>query len=86
MSATIWLNLGIAGAVVFVVRLFLQHLKQERKDRAVEREAFVNIIADHMEKERVAMEGLTAVVEKLVNRTSDIKRPLVRHTHRTTGG
>ena len=86
MSASIWLNLGIAGAVVFVVRLFLQHLKQERKDRTAEREDFVNIIANHMEHERKAMEGLTIAVEKLVNRTSRTGEPLVRQTNRTTGG
>ena len=69
MNASIWLNLGIAGAVVFVVRLFLQHLRQERKDRTAEREDFVEIISNHMEQERKAMEGLTIAVEKLVNRT-----------------
>jgi len=65
MDPTFWLNLGIAGTVVFVVRLFLRHLRQERTDRCAEREAFVNIIANHIDHERQALEKLTDAIHAL---------------------
>ena len=65
MDPAFWLNLGIAGAVVFVVKLFLHHLKQERSDRQTEREAFVEIIANHIDHERRALERLTDAIYSL---------------------
>ena len=65
MNPTFWLNLGIAGTVVFVVRLFLRHLRQERTDRRSEREVFVNIITNHIDHERQALEKLTDAIHAL---------------------
>jgi len=65
MDSTFWLNLGMGGAVVFVVNLFLRHLRQEQCDRRVERQAFVDIIANHIEHEREALEELTRAIHAL---------------------
>jgi len=65
MDSTFWLNLGISGAVVFVVNLFLRHLKQETQDRRVERQTFVDIIANHVDHEREALEKLTDAIHSL---------------------
>ena len=65
MESTFWLNLGISGAVVFVVNLFLRHLKQEQCDRRVERQAFVDIIANHIDHEREAIEKLADAIHAL---------------------
>ena len=65
MDSAFWLNLGIGGAVVFVVNLFLRHLKQEQHDRRVERQTFVDIIANHIDHEREALEKLTDAILSL---------------------
>jgi hypothetical protein len=76
MDSTFWLNLGIAGAVVFVVRLFLHHLKQERSDRSDERQSFVAIIANHIDHEREALEKLTDAIRTLQALLEKCVRPL----------
>lgn len=72
MDSAFWLNLGIAGAVVFVVRLFLGHLKQERKAcdncRSEHNEVakeFGRIVANHMRHEIEAREKLTKAIYSL---------------------
>lgn len=65
MDSAFWLNLGIGGAVVFVVNLFLRHLKHERNDRRTERAAFVEIIANHIDHEREALIKLTDAIYAL---------------------
>lgn len=44
MPTTDYTQWGIAGAVVFVVGLFLWFLTKEREDRKAERESFVRTI------------------------------------------
>ena len=65
MESTFWLNLGIAGAVVFVVQMFLRHLRQERSDRRTEREAFLKLIANHIDHERETLEDLARAIRSL---------------------
>ncbi len=65
MEPAFWLNVGIGGTVVFVVQLFLLHLKREHDDRRTERQAFVNIIANHIDHERQALEKLTDAIHSL---------------------
>lgn len=65
MDAGSWINAGLGGVVVLVVQLFLRHLRQERNDRRVEREAFIRIITNHLEHERKAMEDLTGAIQAL---------------------
>ena len=65
MDATWWLDLGIAGAVVFVVQMFLRHLRQERSDRRSEREAFLTLIANHIDHERETLEDLARAIRGL---------------------
>jgi len=72
MDSTFWLNLGITGAVVFVVKLFLSHLKQERKAcekcRSEHNEVakeFGRIVANHMQHEIEAREKLTKAIYSL---------------------
>lgn len=72
MDSAFWLNLGIAGAVVFVVKLFLGHLKQEREacnrcrseHNQVTRE-FGKIVANHMLHEIEAREKLVKAIHSL---------------------
>jgi hypothetical protein len=76
MDSTFWLNLGISGAVVFVVNLFLRHLRQEQCDRRVERQAFVDIIANHIDHEREAIEKLAEAIHSLETMLGEcVKRP-----------
>ena len=72
MDSAFWLNLGIAGAVIFVVRHFLGHLKQERKAcdhcRSEHNEVakeFGGIVANHMRHEIEAREKLTSAIHSL---------------------
>ena len=72
MDSAFWLNLGIAGAVVFVVKLFLGHLKAERKicdacrseHNKIARE-FSRIVANHMRHEIEARQQLTEAIHSL---------------------
>ena len=72
MDVTLWLNLGIGGAVVFVVRLFLNHLR--RQQQACERcrseqhevtKAFSNVVANHMRHEVEARDRLAEAIHSL---------------------
>ena len=72
MNAEFWLNLGIAGAVVAVVNLFLRHLRRERAScdacRSAQAEAtkeFSRIVTNHLAHEREALEKLAAAVRDL---------------------
>ena len=69
MNAEFWLNLGIAGAVVAVVNLFLRYLRRERTScdacRSAHQEVtkeFNRVVSNHMTHEREAIERLTAAI------------------------
>ena len=72
MESVFWLNLGVGGAVIFVVQLFLSHLKQERrtceKCRSEQSEVareFGRIVANHMQHEIAARDRLTEAIRSL---------------------
>jgi len=86
MNAEFWLNLGIAGAVVAVVNLFLAYLRRERAScdacRSAHEEVtkeFGRIVANHMTHEREAIDRLTGVIRELEGLLRDIvRRPELR--------
>ena len=86
MDSTFWLNIGMGGAVVFVVQLFLTHLKRERRacekcrteHYAVTRE-FGIIVGNHMQHEVEARDRLTEAIRSL----EALMRETARHTETT---
>jgi len=72
MDLSFLMNIGIGGAVVCVVQLFLAHLKRERRacERCSERhhevaKQFGAIVANHMRHETEARERLTDAIRSL---------------------
>ncbi|HUV40078.1 MAG TPA: hypothetical protein VMY39_10710 [Planctomycetota bacterium] len=72
MDTAFWLNIGIGGAVVIVVRLFLNHLRRERRacencrseHHAVTQE-FGRIVSNHLQHESETLERLCGAVRSL---------------------
>jgi hypothetical protein len=56
---------GAATAVIVVVRMFLAHLRDDRDDRIVARDAFLNVISNHLAHQTEAIEHLAAAVTEL---------------------
>ena len=78
MDTAFWINLGIGGAVVCVVQLFLTHLKRER--RVCERcrqeqhevaKDFAAVVANHMRHETDARARLTEAIQSLEEAVRD---------------
>jgi len=66
MSDLAWLpEAGTAAAILVVVGWFIHFLKGERKDRAAERDKFLEIVTNHIEHSTEASEGLTLAIERL---------------------
>lgn len=76
-----WLNIGIAGAVVAVVNLFLRHLRRERvscdacrSSHAEVTKEFSRVVSNHMSHERESLDRLTEVVHGLKERVASQRR------------
>ncbi len=78
MNAEFWLNLGIAGAVVAVVNLFLRHLRRERLSCDACRRAhdqttqeFSRVVSNHLAHEREALDRLADAIRNLESLIGD---------------
>jgi hypothetical protein len=72
MDLSFWTNVGIAGAVIVVVQLFLKHLKSERRaceqcrsEHAEVSHEFGRIISNHMVHETEAHARLAEAIRSL---------------------
>ena len=81
MNAEFWLNIGIAGAVVAVVNLFLRYLRRERVSCDACRRAhddvtkeFSRVVGNHMAHEQEAMAKLTAAIQSLEGHMRDMAK------------